>query len=419
MNKTEKIILIRNAVETLGYFSEQIALEMRHCGFDVYFVDYNALYETLGGLPHFVWRDRTWLITFNFIGLSGEEIFLDEAGRYLWEAYGIRCLNILVDHPFYFHSRLKETLPWMKVFCVDREHVAYIRRFYPGIEAHFLPLAGNVRVEEAHAGRVQADMEYAYEGVWNAERELPSYIGRRYDLVFTGNYVPLEEISQKIERLDPEYQAFYRGILKDLITNPAQSVDHVMERHLTGELGALSLDEKRSAMAGMAVLDLYLRSYFRGEIIGMLAAAGVKIHVFGADWERLACRRPENIIKNGGQTDSAACLAAIREARISLNLMPWFKDGAHDRVFTSMLQKTVALTDDSRYLLEEFSDGEELVFFSLCEREKLADLIFGLLAEPERAARIAEKGYLAARQRHTWRQRAGCLLAEILKQTSG
>lgn len=416
MNRTEKIILIRNAVETLGYFSEQMALEMRRCGFAVYFLDYDALFETLEGLPHFVRGGRTWLVTFNFIGVSGEAVFFGEDGRYLWEAYDVHCLNILVDHPFYFHSRLKEELPWMTVFCVDREHAAYIRRFYPGIKVHFLPLAGNVWMEEVCCNLPRPDAENAYGGVRDTESVLPSYMARRYDLVFTANYVPLEGISQKIERLDPEYQEFYRGILYDLIANPAQSVDVVMERHLIGELGALSLDEKRAAMAGMAVLDLYLRSYFRGEIIGMLTAAGVKIHVFGADWERLACQNPENLIKNGGQTDSAACLAAIRDARISLNLMPWFKDGAHDRVFTSMLQKTVSLTDDSRYLREEFSDGEELVFFSLPQREKLPELIFGLLSDPKRAVRIAERGYLAARQRHTWRQRAGRLLAEIVKQ---
>ncbi len=415
MNRDEKIILIRNAVETLGYFSEQIAAEMRRCGFDVCFLDYDALFETLGSLPYFVRTGRTWLVTFNFIGVSGEEIFVGEDGRYLWESYGIQCLNILVDHPFYFHSRLKEMLPWVTVFCVDREHAAYIRRFYPGVEVHFLPLAGNMPLEEACFR--QSDAQSADERVRDLKSVLASYMARRYDLVFTANYVPLEGISQKIERLDPEYQAFYRGILSDLAGNPAQSVDAVMERHLTTELGALPYDEKRAAMAGMAVLDLYLRSYFRGEIIGMLAAAGVKIHVFGADWEKLACRKPENIIKNGGQTDSAACLAAIRDARISLNLMPWFKDGAHDRIFTSMLQKTVALTDDSRYLREEFSDGEELVFFSLSEREKLPDLIFGLLSEPERAVRIAENGYYAARGRHTWRQRTRRLLAEIVKQT--
>lgn len=41
-------------------------------------------------------------------------------------------MNILVDHPLYYHSCLKEAGERMRVFCVDREHVGYVRRFYPG-----------------------------------------------------------------------------------------------------------------------------------------------------------------------------------------------------------------------------------------------------------------------------------------------
>ena len=50
--------------------------------------------------------------------------------------------------------------------------------------------------------------------------------------------------------------------------------------------------------------------------------------------------------------------------------MPWFKDGTHDRVFTAMLQHTLSLTDDSRYLRENFTDKKELVFYSLEKRDR-------------------------------------------------
>ena len=65
---------------------------------------------------------------------------------------------------------------------------------------------------------------------------------------------------------------------------------------------------------------------------------------------KLSCKKPQNIVRHGGQVTSERCVEAVQNARLSLNLMPWFKDGAHDRIFTAMLQQTVALTDDSRYL---------------------------------------------------------------------
>ena len=56
----------------------------------------------------------------------------------------------------------------------------------------------------------------------------------------------------------------------------------------------------------------------------------------------------------------------------------------HDRVFTAMLQHTLSLTDDSRYLRENFTDKKELVFYSLEKREELPELVKKLLEKPEK-----------------------------------
>ena len=143
-----KVILIKNAVETLGYFSEQLAETFQEMGHDTYFVDYDDLVNTVDGISRFAVPEKTVLCTFNFIGLSGEEVFIEENGRYIWENQGIACINILVDHPLYYHSKLaKPPVLEMRVFCIDREHVAYMKRFYPALPVEFLPLAGNCILE--------------------------------------------------------------------------------------------------------------------------------------------------------------------------------------------------------------------------------------------------------------------------------
>lgn len=112
-----KVILIKNAVETLGYFSEQLAETFQEMGHDTYFVDYDDLVNTVDGISRFAVPEKTVLCTFNFIGLSGEEVFIEENGRYIWENQGIACINILVDHPLYYHSKLaKPPVPEMRVF---------------------------------------------------------------------------------------------------------------------------------------------------------------------------------------------------------------------------------------------------------------------------------------------------------------
>ena len=121
MGNITKIIWIKNAVETLGYFSEQIASALEASGYDTYCIDYERLYESLEGVRRFAVRGETALLTFNFIGLGDEEIFREETGGFLWEAYDMKYLNILVDHPFYYHARLVQVLPRSEERRVGKE----------------------------------------------------------------------------------------------------------------------------------------------------------------------------------------------------------------------------------------------------------------------------------------------------------
>lgn len=405
MAEIRKIIFIKNAVETLGYFSEQIARELERNGYETCFIDYERMYESMDAMLHFLDREETALITFNFIGLRGEAVFQTESGRSIWQEKNLPILNILVDHPLYYHSCLKEAGERMRVFCVDREHVGYVRRFYPGMKVEFLPLAGNELLFSQGAGE---------NGTYRVDApELVPYGRRTVDLVFTANYVSMEMLEEKVKALDEDYRIFYRRITEDLIADPTQSVDAVMERHIRDELGAVPEEQLCAAMSGMIWIDLFIRSYFREKVVQTLADAGIIVRVFGADWEKIHCKKPQNVRTSGGKVDSAACVQAMRDARIALNVMPWFKDGAHDRVFTAMLQGTAALTDDSRYLREECKDGENICFYSLKTLEQLPDQVARLLDDPVRTAELAERGYRMAEKRHRWKNRAGLLMQTL------
>lgn len=408
MEEIRKIIFIKNAVETLGYFSEQIALELERNGYETCFIDYERMYESMDEMLHFLEREETALVTFNFIGLRGESVFQTESGRSIWQEENLPILNILVDHPLYYHSCLKEAGERMRVFCVDREHVGYVRRFYPGVKVEFLPLAGNELFVS------QKDGEHGIHRTHRVDVPEPMSYGRRtVDLVFTANYVSMEMLEEKVKALDDDYRIFYRRITEDLIADPAQSVDAVMERHIRNELGAVPEEQLCAAMSGMIWIDLFVRSYFREKVVQTLADAGIIVRVFGADWEKIHCKKPQNVRTSGGKVNSAACVQAMRDARIALNVMPWFKDGAHDRVFTAMLQGTAVLTDDSRYLREECRDGENICFYSLRALQQLPDQVVSLLEDPVRMAELAERGYRMAAERHRWKNRAGLLMQAL------
>lgn len=89
---------------------------------------------------------------------------------------------------------------------------------------------------------------------------------------------------KKVKALDDDYRIFYRRITEDLIADPAQSVDAVMERHIRNELGAVPEEQLCAAMSGMIWIDLFARSYFREKVVQTLADA--RYHSAGI-WSRL------------------------------------------------------------------------------------------------------------------------------------
>ena len=335
----------------------------------------------------------TAAVSFNFDGCSGEDYMVDVHGINFFEAREIPFINIVVDHPFYYHRFLPFLPADYTQISIDREHERYLQRFFPDLKrGPFLPLAGTTLWEE---GR------------------LPGWEERPIDLIFTGNYTPPERFEKDITRINDEYTAFYHGIIDDFIAHPHLDMTQGIIRHLWEGVEDISEEGIRDIMPNMVMIDLYVRNYFRGEIVRTLADAGLAVTCLGSGWDSLKCRHPENIRKSG-LVDSAACLRELSRAKISLNVMPWFKDGAHDRVFNSMLNGAVCFTDWSRYLKEELEDGKDVMFYELDAREELPDRVRSLLGHREVWEAVQDRAWRTAGERHTWADRAERLHKEIL-----
>lgn len=299
----------------------------------------------------------------------------------------------MVDHPFYYHKFLPYLPKDYTQISIDREHESYLKRFFPEMKrGPFLPLAGT--------------------SLWT-EKTLPGFDERPIDVVFTGNYTPPSEFETAIRRLNDEYTQFYYGIIQDFIEHPHLGMDKGIIRHLEEKAEDADEDGIREVMPNMIFIDLYVRHHFRGEVVKRLADSGIRVYCFGAGWDRLACRHPENIIK-GSVLDSLGCLQQISRAKISLNVMPWFKDGAHDRVFNSMLNGAVCFTDWSRYMKEILRDENDVFFYELDQLETLPDQVRSLLADRTRWETVQKEAYETALQKHTWADRAQRIHEEIL-----
>lgn len=387
----KNIILFEGDIETLGYFSAQLACAFKKFGMNVFLFDFQNEEESFQRLVSFCKnKEPLFMITFNFTGIRGDEIFLDPNGKSFWDKNGVYCINIVVDHPYYYHEHLLARPALYEQISIDRFHEKYMKRFFPQVSlGPFLPLAGTPLLDK---------------------ESLPSLEERIYDVVFAGNYTPPQDFNRHITRIDDEYTAFYHSIINELIANPEKTTEQVFEEFLLKELGPLPDKELCQCMANMIFIDLYVRFWFRGQVVKTLVDAGIRVHLFGNGWERLECRHPKNRIL-GGPLTSRQCLMKFLKAKISLNVMPWFKDGAHDRVFNSMLNGALCLTDPSDYLEEIFSDNKSLKFYDLKQIQALPDMVTNLLDHPAAMKAVTAAGYEKAIS-HTWESRAYVLLSK-------
>jgi glycosyltransferase involved in cell wall biosynthesis len=261
-----------------------------------------------------------------------------------------------------------------------------MKKYFPQIKNHlFLPLGGTSLVAD--------------------KKELKPFSQRSNDIVFTGNYKEPAHFLQFVEEKGQDYIDFYMGIFDDLKANPDKTLEDVAYAHVLTEIGPVSDRDMRDIYKNMIFLDLMIRFYYRGQVIKTIVDSGHKIRIYGAGWEELKCRHPENITSHGFLT-SLECLELISDSKISVNVMPWFKRGAHDRIFNSMLNGAICATDTSTYLDGFIKNGENALYYPLTDIDSLPDHVSHLLSDSELAQHIAAKGYDTAANGHTWGHRA-------------
>lgn len=394
--KIQKIIMFKGGVETLAYFSEQMKYALVKRGYEVFTFDLEDCFNSFMELLSFCKKGEAILLTFNFIGISKEEIFVRD-GKMFFDEYDIPCINIVVDHPFYYHRQLNHLPKYYAQYCIDKTHVKYMETYFPKVKLlGFLPLGGTqVRNRED----------------WSLAKD------RKYDILFTGNYTPPSKFEKQINRLGEEYADFYHGIIDDLTGNPGQTMDDVMTRHVLRDIPDATKNDLKHVMENMIFIDLYVRFHFRGKVVKALVDAGYKVHVIGNGLDMIPYKHPENLVMEGNAR-SLVCLKKMTKAKISLNVMPWFKDGAHDRIFNAALNGAVSLTDGSKYLHEVFDGKEALTFYDLQRIDKVPELAGEMLGDCDRLDEMAARAYETAHC-HRWENRVEEILRVLEDEKTG
>ena len=318
----------------------------------------------------------------------------------------VKLWHIILDHPLYHISVLKQPLKNMRVVCLDETHAEYIRKYYSHIkEVIVMPLPADTA------------------------KSLVPYNERSRNVLFTGTYTSSEDIvafamrsggdSVEIKNFQTMHKEpaqefinsmhIFNKMAGYLLENPCETI----EKAYTFALGDITeekvLRETAAAFADGLELnflaDMFIRAVIREELLMEMLRNGIDVDIFGHGWEKFVekCGNVEKSegrfkgkINICGEVDYRQLPELYADTKIALNVLPWFKAGQHDRIALAMCNGCVCVTDESTYLEKKFVDGENIFMYSLEDMTGAAMLVRDLLTHPLEAARAAAKGYVCA-----------------------
>ena len=319
---------------------------------------------------------------------AGEGLIKDSEGVNIFDRYHVPFFLFLLDHPMDHYIKIKDGPDNMHVICIDMDHPDYIKKIRPDIEKiHFILPGGSY------------DKEIKDE----TEEE---FFNRPCDLVFTGSRIDLSCIEKDILSLDDPFKAIAADLAELMISDRSLTNDEALARVLCDKgLSGLS-DIDFTAMEGMVnKANLYVRAYVREEVVRTVMDSDIFFDLFGAGWEALAAEAGQNI-KIHGSISYRDTLLINKNTKLMLNVMPWFKNGSHDRIPTAMLNGAAVLTDHSKYLDECFmtndASEEKLFFYDISHPEKINALVSDIFSDKERLYKTALNGRRYAEENMTW-----------------
>ena len=305
--------------------------------------------------------------------------------RYWYESDRTQVLALYVDHPLYHSIRLSYSCENVKTIIMDTRDEEFLHKYMSEVKNVFcVPIGG-----------VEQKNERLFEQKENK-------------VVFFGSFLDIELIKKSIQESGLEsliWQVI--GLLKKKTT---LTIDEAFE--CIGREYDCATDVRKVLTNSeiFELIDKYIRNYYRNQVILTIAESGIPVDFYGVNNSQL---EKYSNVQLKASVPFEIMLEICRNTRFVLNVNPWTKGGTEERVFNAMLGKSVCITDVNEYLAQEFSDGQNVIFYELDKIEELPTKIKYYMEHEELAARIAENGYGLAKKKFTWAKIAEQIVDKI------
>ncbi len=282
------------------------------------------------------------------------------------------------DNPIYFNDMFYDLPKEYYILSQDADYADYIKRYYGTENAIQFPPAGE---DAGYAGNQD----------------------RPYDVVFIGSY----RNQWDVDTFSEEERKFYEYMKSHPDVNFEVGYRQYLKENMPYKYEE---DTIRIGLESVKNACRAVTSYYRDAVIETLIAAGVNVHVYGDSWQSFHSEH-EAFLSRHPEVSVEESLEVLGHAKIGLNIMTWHKAGMTERIANIMLSGAVCVSDESSYLRENYSDGEEMTLFRLSEISLLPQKVLELLRDEDHRRQMAVKAYERARKEHTWRKRTEEFLA--------
>lgn len=355
------ILLFHGSIESLNHFSDELSKQLQLLGHktDIINVQTTNVCDAIRSMEN----NPDVAICYDCVGsFSHEDIY---------DSLEIPVVNILMDHPMSLAYCMK-TLPKKYIqLSPDENHVKYARRFLGVEHAFFAP----------HMASLNAECKYI------SDEE------KKYKVLFPGGVRDYNEILQGMNErcTNAAIKRLSLEVLECLLENPSMTVEDALEHCM--QRRNIVMDDNRIAMLlnFSKDIDLFVRMYYRSEVVKKIASAGIPITLVGGGWDRIWREIPSNVTILP-PTNFVGVFPYMQKAQITLTVMPWFKAGTHDRIFNSLMHYSCPLTDGSSWLFDNFIENKECAYYSLEHLDKLPEQIDYLLYHVEERDKIIKNG---------------------------
>ena len=309
----------------------------------------------------------------------------EERGREITvhEAWNLPLVAFMVDHPASQLAHLLRAPENALITVIDEGHLAFLDQAgLPPRSYLFCPHGGPEAIPDPRPAR---------------ERGL--------DLMFSGNVGDPGPEAAWLERVSAGRA--------DLKTALAEALDAVRAENqdpyaaLAGSYARHGLPATALSVA-KAVTELDAYAMMSRRFAVLRAIRGHRVTVLGEVSGTGALAHHDL----RGTTSFARTRSLMADAKLLINSRSTFGRGGHERIFYGMSRGAVVVTEPSSFLREDLDGGLGMAQLP-SDPADLDDFLADLLARPGRLDELRARGLAGYGERHSWRERAGRILAAL------